>query len=322
MKITNEILSLIVIVFLISSCGKKESGKIEVNNKKIINEAHKIIRKNETIKYTQPRNNTTSQVTKKTTAKIEQVRKETDELLNAMEINNKSDENNDQEKIDLLNIDWRNIQNHRERYSWALKVKQFEEGKQMALDALASLTNSSDVTFSTLSYTVLAQNAGRNGDMNKVKGLLEDCEKKLGLNPSKRDEINDNMAKRNVGNLTQIWKMRAALARTLANQKFKGQYDSNIDNHPESYWHKLRLEWSKHYYKEPTNGRAQTYADLAYALMNEGNKKEAIKELEHAINYLSVCEDSAMNKEFLNEYKEVQKQFKSGFNGAPARYYW
>jgi len=303
---------------LLISCGKKENAKTPVKNKDAKKVTNKIIRKNETKKSIQPINNTTTQITKKATVKVEQVKKKTDELLNAMKGNKKPNLNKNQEKTDLLKIDWRNIQDDRERYSWALKVKEFKEGKQMALDALASLTNSSDLTFSTLSYRVFARNAGENGDMNKVKELLEDSERKLGLNPNERDEIISNLSNNQLKNLASVWEMRAALARTLGNQKFKGQYDSNIDNHPESYWHELRLKW----FPYKNNYKATIYADLAYALMKEGEKDKAIKELGNAINYLKNCKESAFNKKRLKEYKEVQKQFISGFNGAPGRYYW
>ena len=317
MKLITNILSLIVIAFLISSCGKKEDVNIGVN-KKLKKEAPKIIMKNEITKPIQPINNVTSQITKKTIAKIEQVRKKTDELLSVMEINNKSDENNNQGKADLLSIDWRNIQDHRERYSWALKVLDYEEGKKMALEAIASLTNSSDVTFSTLSYTVLAQNAGRNGDMNKVKELLEDCERKIGLNINEREQVNNSISEKNINNVIRVWKLRAALARTLAEQKFKGQYDNSIDKHSESYWHELRLKW----FPFENNYKATIYADLAYALMNEGNKKEAIKQLDKAINHLESNKNSTYNSRKMGEYKKVRKDFNAGLNYAPASYYW
>lgn len=322
MRLRINVLSIIIIVFLISSCGKKESANIEVNNKKLRNETHKIIRKNGIAKQMQPINNPTSQVTKKTAAKIDQVKKRTDKLLNAMKEGKKSNIDKNQEKADLLNIDWRDIKDEKERYDWASQVIYIPMGRQKALEAYRSLTNSDVANISAFSYMILARAAGKDSNILKVKTLLEDCERKLGLNPNERDYIKQ-LSYENGIYLSRVWKIRAALSRELAKQKFNGQYDSNIDIKLESYWHRIRLEWeNQRDYHKTNNRKAEIYADIAYALMNEKKQKEAIKQLDNAINHLSECEKSKYNKRKMEEYKKIRKEFICGNNYAPATYYW
>jgi len=320
-KIKNTLL-LILVIFLSVSCSKKEEEIKNIVNKKSAKKKQIVSHKKNVVYPTKfPLiNNTISQAPQKTIAKIDGVQKKHEKFLEAMKDNNNKKKNDIQE---LLNIDWRKIQDESERYSWALEANDYKEGKKAAFEAFASLTNSQDVGLSTHSYMSLAQMVGKNGNILKVITLLEDCERKLGLNPNERDKIIKTMADANIIYLSTMWKMRATLSRDLANQKFKGQYDANVDIQPESYWQRLRLKWEEqHSYKKPTNGKAMLYSELAYALMNEKKKIEAIKQLDNAIEHLSKCRKSKINIRTVEKYKKIQKQFKRGYNRAPATYYW
>jgi len=236
-KIKN-ILLLILIIFFSVACSKKEEEiktvetkkttkkkQIENNRTKKKQASEKLNHKATPLKKTE----------KKEPAEMEKVKKKIDELSDELK-QAKSTKSEEQINADLLNIDWRDIENEEKRFNWAIQVINMPTGRQKALEALASLTNSNDTTLLCRSYIELARASIKDNNLLKVKKLLVNCERKLNINPNDRNNIKPTQEESFY--LGEIWDIRATLSRELSKQKYKGKYNKN-DFKSEVYWREL-----------------------------------------------------------------------------------
>lgn len=319
MKKTIKLLMVPCVLFLLLSCSDRENNAnnvLEREKLQTVNPKANLSEKGRfssiIVQNTQPllSNKTLSSPS----AKMEDVQEKTDKLAKLMNTKvNKRNENNNKLN-ELLKTDWHTINDPLERYLWAIKIGKFDEGQDLQVAALMSLTNTKNTAVAIRVYHSLAQHFGAQGNLQEVKKILEVGEKYFGIDPEKRENIKESLPQRNKSGLRMVYELRSFLSYQINNQKFAGQYDNNIDNKSEIYWNKLVVKYGK----DISMRTSENYAKLAYSLILDGKRNEAKKNLDIAINTLSQmktkCFYAGNKTSRINKLKIIKEKLESGIN--------
>jgi len=321
MKKTIKLLMVPCVLFLLLSCSDRENNAnnvLEREKLQTVNPKANLSEKDRfssiIVQNTQPllSNKTLSSPS----SKMEDVQEKTDELAKLMNTKvNKRNENNNKLN-ELLKTDWHTINDPLERYLWAIKIGKFDEGQDLQVAALMSLTNTKNTVVAIRVYHSLAKHFGEQGNLLEVKKILEVAEKYFGIDPEKRENIKESMPQINKRGLSMVYELRSFLSYQINNQKFAGQYDNNIDNKSEIYWNKLVVKCNGKNIDEKTSAN---YATLAYSLIRDGKRNEAKKNLDIAINTLSQMKTKYIytgdNTSRINKLKIIKEKLESKING-------